>query len=219
LEQKRNFSSAVIILSTGSQREKSGFRDFLRASYVKTSIKLGIILTAAGLIAIWLSKVFNVAATPLFADMGTFFVNYGLAGVFLATILAGTIVPLGSPALVAFASIFIDPIPLILTASIGFTIGMTVNYALAYKLGRPFVAKRMEPDHLDQLTHAWSKWGLVIYVIFGLTPVLPVELLSFICGLFKTRVSTFLGLSFIPRLIVFTFIVYFGQYIGTWIGV
>jgi len=208
----------VIVLSIGSQPEKTGFRDLFKASYVKTSIKLGVALTVAGLIIIWLLKVFNVAATPLFANLQGFFINYGLAGIFLAAILAGTIIPLGSPALVAVAAFFIDPIPLILTASIGFTIGMTINYALAYKLGRPFVAKRMDPEHLDQITHAWTKWGLVIYVIFGLTPVLPVELLSFICGLLKTRVSTFLILSFIPRLIVFTLIVYFGKYLGTWIG-
>jgi membrane protein YqaA with SNARE-associated domain len=96
---------------------------------------------------------------------------------------------------------------------------MTINYALAYKLGRPFVTKRMEPDHLNQITCAWSKWGLIIYVIFGLTPVLPVELLAFVCGLLKTRVSTFLTLSFIPRLVVFAVIVFFGQYIGAWIGI
>ena len=206
-------------MTAGSQPDRTGFRDLIKASYVRTSIKLGIILTIAGLVLIWLLKVFKIAATPLFADMGVFFTNYGLAGIFLATILAGTIVPLGSPALVALAAFFIDPIPLILTASTGFTIGMTINYALAYKLGRPFVAKRMDPEHLDQITRAWNKWGLAIYIIFGLIPVLPVELLSFICGLFKTRVSTFLLLSFIPRLIVFTLIVYFGEYIGVWIGV
>ena len=206
-------------MTAGSQPDRTGFRDLIKASYVRTSIKLGIILTIAGLVLIWLLKVFKIAATPLFADMGVFFTNYGLAGIFLATILAGTIVPLGSPALVALAAFFIDQIPLILTASTGFTIGMTINYALAYKLGRPFVAKRMDPEHLDQITRAWNKWGLAIYIIFGLIPVLPVELLSFICGLFKTRVSTFLLLSFIPRLIVFTLIVYFGEYIGVWIGV
>ena len=206
-------------MTAGSQPDRTGFRDLIKASYVRTSIKLGIILTIAGLVVIWLLKVFKIAATPLFADMGVFFTNYGLAGIFLATILAGTIVPLGSPALVALAAFFIDPIPLILTASTGFTIGMTINYALAYKLGRPFVTKRMDPEHLDQITRAWNKWGLAIYIIFGLIPVLPVELLSFICGLFKTRVSTFLLLSFIPRLIVFTLIVYFGEYIGVWIGV
>jgi membrane protein YqaA with SNARE-associated domain len=200
-------------------QEKTGLSDLLEASYVRTSIKLGIILTIAGLIAIWILKVFNVAATPLFANMEAFILNYGLAGILLATILAGTIVPLGSPALVALAAFFIDPVQLILVASIGFTIGMTINYALAYKLGRPFVARRMTAEHLKQITRLWSKWGLIIYVIFGLTPVLPVELLSFICGLLKTRLTTFLVLSFIPRLIVFTLIVMFGQYIGAWIGV
>jgi membrane protein YqaA with SNARE-associated domain len=206
-------------LSGGSQQEKTGLRELFKASYVRTSIKLGIILTVAGLAAIWVLKIFNVAATPLFANVGTFFVNYGLAGIFLATILAGTVVPLGSPALVAVAAFFIEPIPLILIASIGFTIGMTINYALAYELGRPFVTRRMDAEHLEQITRLWSKWGLVIYVIFGLIPVLPVELLSFICGLLKTRVATFLVLSFIPRLIVFALIVYFGRYIGAFIGV
>jgi membrane protein YqaA with SNARE-associated domain len=192
----------------------------LKASYVRTSVKLGIILTAAGLIAIWLLKVFNVAATPLFANVGTFFMNYGLLGIFVATILAGTIVPLGSPALVFAAAMFgVDKISLILVASIGFTIGMTINYALAYRLGRPFITKRMDAEHLEQITRLWSSWGLVIYVVFGLTPVLPVELLSFICGFLKTRVSTFLILSFVPRLIVFTLIVLFGEYIGAFIGV
>jgi membrane protein YqaA with SNARE-associated domain len=203
----------------GSQQEKTGLRELLKASYVRTSIKLAIILTVAGLVVIWLLKVFNVAATPFFANMGDFFADYGLFGIFFATVLAGTVVPIGSPALVFVASFFIEPISLILVASVGFTIGMTINYALAYKLGRPYVTKKMDPEHLEQITRLWGKWGLVIYVIFGLTPVLPVELLAFVCGLLKTRLSTFLILSFFPRLIVFALIVYFGSYIGAWIGV
>jgi membrane protein YqaA with SNARE-associated domain len=207
-------------VSAGSQKEKTGLTDLLKASWVRTSIKIAIIFTTAALIVIWLLKVFNVAATPLFSNLETFFTNYGLLGIFLATILAGTIVPLGSPALVAAAALFgTDPIQLIIVASIGFTLGMTINYGLAYKLGRPYVAKRISPDHLEEITHQWSRWGMAIYVIFGLTPVLPVELLSFICGLLKTRIPTFLLLSFVPRLIVFTVIVYFGQYLGAWIGV
>ena len=205
-------------MTTGSQPNQTRFRDLLKASWVRTSIKLGIILTVAAIITIGLLKIFNVAATLLFSNLGLFFINYGLAGIFLATIIAGTIIPLGSPALVAVAAFFIDPIPLILIASIGFTIGMTINYALAYKLGRNFVNKRMEPEHLNQITKAWNKWGIALYIIFGLIPVLPVELLSFICGLLKTNIAKFLLISFIPRLIVFTLIVYFGQHLGTWLG-
>ena len=137
----------------------------------------------------------------------------------MATILAGTVVPLGSPALVTVASFFINPAELILVASTGFTVGMLINYALAYKLGRPFVMKRMDPAHLEQIERLWGKWGLAIYVVFGLTPVLPVELLSFVCGLLKTRLLVFVVISFVPRLIVFTLIVYFGRYMGAWIGV
>jgi membrane protein YqaA with SNARE-associated domain len=206
-------------MSVGAQEEKTSFKDLLKASWVRTSIKLGIILTAAGLIVIGLMKVFNIAATPLFSNMGLFFTNYGLAGIFFATILAGTIVPVGSPALVAAAALFgVNPILLVIVASVGFTLGMTINYGLAYRLGRPYVIKRMAPEHLEQMTRLWSKWGLAVFVVFGLIPVLPVELLSFICGLLKTRVFTFLVLSLVPRLIVFSLIVVFGQTIGAWIG-
>lgn len=186
---------------------------------MRTSIKLALLLAAIGLIVIWLLKVFNIAATPLFSNVEAFFANYGLAGIFFATILAGTIVPLGSPALVVAAAFFVDPILLILVASTGFTIGMTINYGLAYRLGRPYVTKKVPADHLEEIMHTWSKWGWIIYTIFGLIPVLPVELLSFICGLLKTRISTFLALSFAPRLMVFALLVYFGQSVGAWLGV
>jgi membrane protein YqaA with SNARE-associated domain len=206
-------------VSEGAQGAKGTFRDLLKASLVRNSIKLGILVTVVAIVLIWLLKVFNVAATPLFSDMGKFLANYGLIGIFIVTVLAGTIVPLGSPALVAAASMFVDPVPLILAASFGFTTGMAINYVLAYRLGRPYVERRMSAEHFDEMARLWGKWGLVIYVIFGLTPILPVELLSFICGLLKTRVSTFLLLSFFPRLVVFTVVAYFGKYIGLWIGI
>jgi membrane protein YqaA with SNARE-associated domain len=193
--------------------------DMLKASWMRSSIKLAIIAAIAALIIIWLLKAFNIAATPLFSDIGNFFENYGLAGIFLATIAAGTVIPLGSPALVVAASPFVNPILLILVATTGFTIGMTINYGLAYRLGRPYVQKRMSVEHLQEMTWIWNRWGWLIYTIFGLIPVLPVELLAFICGFLKTSVAVFLALSFVPRLIVFTILVYFGQHVGIWLGV
>jgi len=202
-----------------SQKGEHSFSDLLKASWMRSSIKLALIATVAGVIVIWLLKVFNIAGTPLFSEIGNFFANYGLAGIFLAPIIAGTIVPLGSPALVVAASPFVNPILLILVATTGFTIGMTINYGLAYRLGRPYVQKRISAETLEEMAHLWNKWGWIIYIIFGLIPVLPVELLAFICGFLKTRIATFLLLSFVPRLITFTILVYFGQYMGAWLGV
>lgn len=193
--------------------------DLLKASWMRSSIKFAIIGTIVALIVIWLLKAFNIAGIPLFSNIGAFFANYGLAGIFLATIAAGTIVPLGSPALVVAVSPFVDPILLILVASFGFTLGMTINYSLAYRFGRPYVQKRITADHFEEIAWAWNTWGWIIYVIFGLIPFLPVELLAFICGFLKTPIATFVALSFLPRLIVFALLVYFGQYMGVWLGV
>jgi membrane protein YqaA with SNARE-associated domain len=198
---------------------KYSLSDLLKASWMRFSIKLAIIAVVAALIIIWLLKVSNIAATPLFSDVGNFFANYGLAGIFLATIAAGTIIPLGSPALVVAASPFVDPVLLILVATSGFTIGMAINYGLAYRLGRPFVQKRMSVEHFQEMTWVWNRWGWLIYTVFGLIPVLPVELLAFICGFLKMPVAVFLVLSFVPRLIIFAVLVFFGQHMGIWLGV
>ena len=201
-----------------SPKANYGLSDLLKASWISSSIKLGIIATVAGLIVIWLLKIFNVAETPMFSDVSSFFADYGLAGIFLVTIAAGTLVPLGSPALVVAASPFVNPVLLILVSTVGFTIGMTINYGLAYLLGRPYIQKRVSTEHLEEIRYVWNKWGWGIYTIFGLIPILPVELLSFICGFLKTRITVFLALSFVPRFIVFALLVYFGQYVGAWLG-
>lgn len=202
-----------------SQEANENTTSVFKAPWVRSSIKLALLATIVGLIAIGFLKIFNIAGTQMFSDMGAFFLNYGLPGIFLVTIAAGTILPLGSPALVVAAALFgINPTLLVFTATLGFTIGMTINYALAYRLGRPYVQKRVSPEHLEEMTRVWNKYGWIIYVIFGLIPVLPVELLAFICGFLKTRITTFLTLSFIPRLIIFAILVYFGQQVGNWLG-
>ena len=163
-----------------SQKANYSISNLLKASWMRSSIKLALIATIAGLIVIWLLKVFNVAGMPLFSNMEAFFMNYGLAGIFLVTIAAGTILPLGSPALVVAAALFgVNPLLLVLVASVGFTIGMAINYGLAYRFGRPYVQKRVSAEHLEEITGVWNKWGWIIYTIFGLIPILPVELLSF----------------------------------------
>ena len=210
----------VVAMAEKSPRASKNTKSLLKASWVRSSVLLAIIATVSALVLIWLLKAFNVGGWQLFSDMEAFFLNYGLAGIFLATIAAGTIIPLGSPALVVAAALFgVNPIMLVLVATTGFTIGMAINYSLAYRLGRPYVIKRISAEHLEEMTDAWNRWGWIIYIIFGLIPVLPVEFLSFIRGFLKTRIVTFLTLSFIPRLIIFSFLVYFGNSMAVWLGV
>ncbi len=193
--------------------------DAFKSPWIRSSLILGAVIVAVGLLAVLIFKFMNLGSHPLFSDVKAFVAGYGLMGIFLATILAGTVVPVGSPALVvAAASLGVHPFPLVIVATVGFTIGMVINYGLAYGLGRPYVLKKVGVEKLEEISAIWNRWGWIIYTIFGLIPVLPVEFLSLFCGLIKTRFSIFLILSFIPRLIVFMLLAYFGTQLGMWVG-
>ena len=203
-----------------SDEKTRNFSDLLKVPWIKSSIIFGIILTAIGLTILFLLKNFNISSSQLFLDLKALMKEYGLLAVFLATILAGTLLPLGSPALVvAAASLGMPKIPLVLVATVGFTLGMLINYGLAYRLGRSYVVKKVSAKRLEETTKLWDRWGWILYTIFGLIPILPVELLSLLCGLLKTRLDIFLALSFTPRLIVFALLAYFGEHVGTWMGI
>ncbi len=191
----------------------------LKISWVKSSVIIGLVFLAIGLVFIFVLKFFDVGEMQFFVGVKSFVNEYGLVGVFFATILAGTVVPLGSPALVVAAASFgLNPVLLGLTAAVGFTVGLTINYFLAYLFGRPFLAKKMGAEELETAIVLWNRWGWIIYVVFGVIPILPVEFLALLCGLLKARIQTFLALSFMPRLAVFMLLAYFGEALGGWIG-
>jgi len=187
--------------------------------WVKSSLVLGAIVAVIGIIMLFFLKSINVGSTWYVSDARAFVANYGLVGIFLITILAGTLIPMGSPALVVAAALLgLPKIPLILASTSGFTVGMMANYAIAYYLGRPFVTKRISEGRFMEITRLWSRFGWILYTIFGLIPVLPVELLSLICGMVKARLGTFLILTFTSRLIIFTILAYFGELASFWLG-
>lgn len=181
---------------------------------------MGGIFVVVGIVLILIFKFLNLGSSPFFTDIKSLVIEYGLIGIFVVTILAGTVVPIGSPALVVAAASFgIHPIPLTIISTVGFTVGMTINYGLAYGLGRPFVVKKLGTERLEEISMLWNRWGWIIYVLFGIIPVLPVEFLALFCGLIKAQFGRFLILSFVPRLVVFAFLSYFGTQLGWWLEI
>jgi hypothetical protein len=99
------------------------FSDLFRISWIRSSVKIGIIFPIIGLMMIFVLKVINAGSNQLFLDARVFVAQYGFVGIFLATILAGTLLPLGSPGLVVAAALLGVPlVPLILVATVGFTL-------------------------------------------------------------------------------------------------
>jgi len=146
--------------------------------------------------------------------------GYGLMGVFVATIIAGTVIPLGSPAIIAFAAGFGMPLlPLIIVASVGYTIGVTVNYSFARIIGKKYVERKVSKEKLQDMVRRWNKWGTPLLIAFGLVPGLPIDLLALVCGLLKTKIVYFLLISLGTRIVQFGAFALLGVTVGGWIGI
>ena len=146
--------------------------------------------------------------------------SYGLIGVLVVTIIAGTVIPMGSPAIVASAAGFGMPmVPLIIVASIGYTIGVTINYYLARTVGIGYVEKRVSKETLEDLMRRWNKWGTPLLIGFGLVPGLPIDLLALVCGLLRMKIIYFLLISFSTRIVQYAACALLGITVGGLISI
>ncbi|MDY6965581.1 MAG: VTT domain-containing protein [Halobacteriota archaeon] len=178
--------------------------------WVAVSIAMvAIVLVLCALLVMYVQEL-DAADPEMLNEYIAGIVEYGIPGVFLLTVISGTVLPLGTPAIIAIAGAAgIPRISLVVVAAAGFTIGCGINYILAYWLGEPFIKKRYEEQyyHIKEL---WDKWGTPIFVFFCFVPLMPVDLFALFCGLYKMKPSFFVTVSFTGRLVAFTFWSYIG---------
>jgi len=188
--------------------------------WMKTSAWLILIGVATCLVGIYLMGVGVHGGSDTILLIKAMITSYGLIGVFVATIIAGTVVPLGSPAIVACAAGFGIPLaPLIVVASVGYTLGVTINYYLARIVGTKYVEGKVSKEKLEGMVRQWERWGILLLIVFGLVPGLPIDLLALVCGLLKTKIVYFLLISFCTRIAQFGAFALLGVTVGGWIGI
>jgi len=142
--------------------------------------------------------------------------SYGLPGTFVVMILAGTALPLASPAIIALcASLMISPTPLALTAlalvaALGYTIGLMLNYVLGRLFGMKFVEEHVSQERFERLSTWLDRWGMGLVAAFCLVPMTPMETLSLICGVFKTHPAKFAFVSFVFKAVQFAIFAFIG---------
>jgi len=181
----------------------------------KAVIVAGIVVALLGVLAVtWTLK----ENPPVLALVKDIVEKYGLLGVFAATILAGTIIPAGSPIIVASTSGFgLALVPLALVAASGYTLGTATCYALAYFLGEKYVLKHMSPETFQSLASEWNRKGYMLCVVFSLVPGFPVDLLAIVCGILKTKPLLFFTICWITLTVQFAICAWLGKLVGFWL--
>ena len=113
----------------------------------------------------------------------------------------------------------IPVVPLTIVSSVGYTIGVTINYYLARIFGIKYAVRKISREKLEGMVRLWNKWGSPFLIAFGLVPGLPIDLLALVCGLLKMKIYHFLLISFSTRVVRFGAFALLGLIVGEWIGI
>ncbi|SFG51059.1 Uncharacterized membrane protein YdjX, TVP38/TMEM64 family, SNARE-associated domain [Planifilum fulgidum] len=88
----------------------------------------------------------------------------------------------------------------LLYTMIGVMMGSALIFALARKLGRPFVRRFVRPDSLREFDHLTREKGTFVFFLMYLLPGFPDDILSFIAGFTLIPVRRLLLISLVGRL-------------------
>lgn len=122
-----------------------------------------------------------------------YFTEFGYVGLFLASFLAATILPLSSEIVLIFLLLNdFNPTILVCIATFGNVLGSFVNYALGFWGGLFFVRKvlRISEDEFTQAKQRFKKYG-VYSLFFAWVPVIG-DPLTVVAGVLKINILTFL---------------------------
>lgn len=122
-------------------------------------------------------------------------VDYGYIGLFIASFLAATILPLSSE-LVLGALIIngLSPQSLVIVATVGNVLGSLTNYALGFWASKTILQKwlRMSESDFVKAEEKFNKYGIPV-LLFAWVPVIG-DPLTVIAGMMRVRLALFIVL-------------------------
>ena len=178
----------------------------------KIFIFLGIIVALIIFMAVsWLSG----SRPEVIKQIASIIHQYGYFGVFLSTIIAGSIIPFGSPIIVATGAGFgLNIVALAFIAATGYTLGVLTSYLPAWVFGGRYVKRKMGEEVFRHYVESWNKHGYKLCALLSFIPAFPVDLLALVCGCFHTKAKWFLPICWMALLIQFLLCGLIGQFIG-----
>ena len=126
--------------------------------------------------------------------------QYGLAGLFIASFLAATILPMGSEVVLGILiAVGQDPVPALIVATTGNVLGAVVNYLMGYWGGKFAIKKIFHTSELafERATRRFKRYGPAT-LLFAWVPVIG-DPLTVVAGALKVNFTLFLVLVTIGK--------------------
>ncbi len=138
-----------------------------------------------------------------------YFTEFGYVGLFFASFLAATILPLSSEVILSFLLLNnLNPIILVSVATFGNVLGALVNYAIGFWGSIFFIRKvlKISEDEFVKAKQRFQKYG-VFSLLFAWVPVIG-DPLTVIAGVLKINIVIFIMLVTSGKLIRYVIISY-----------
>lgn len=133
--------------------------------------------------------------------------NYGYLGLFLFSLAAATILPISSESALAGALLLkMNPLQVLLWATIGNCLGTVINYFMGQWIGQKWLDKRISKtnERAFKLTKQYGWWSLLLSWL----PVIG-DPLTIMAGVLRWNFINFMLIVFPLRFIRYYIIVYF----------
>jgi membrane protein YqaA with SNARE-associated domain len=137
------------------------------------------------------------------------FAELGCFGLFLASFLAATILPLSSEVVLTLLLLAgLSPTALVVVATTGNVLGALLNYEIGSRGGTLLLKKvfKITPDTLTKSQQTFKKYG-IYSLLFAWVPVIG-DPLTMIAGTLKINISLFLLLVTTGKLLRYIIITY-----------
>lgn len=138
--------------------------------------------------------------------------QYGYAGLFLVSFIAATFFPLGSEVFVIMMiATGFNPVIIFITATAGNSAGAVLNYYTG-KFGTDFILSKylnVSPNKKIKAESLFQKWGSPI-LFFAWLPIIG-DPLTFVAGIFHTKLQTFLFWVITGKAFRYGFIIFFAN--------
>lgn len=138
-----------------------------------------------------------------------YFTEFGYVGLFFASFLAATILPLSSEVILSFLLLNnFDPIILVSVATFGNVLGSFVNYSMGLWGSIFFIGKvlKISEDEFVKAKQRFQKYG-VFSLFFAWVPVIG-DPLTVVAGVLKINILTFFIMVTSGKLIRYVIISY-----------
>ena len=145
--------------------------------------------------------------------------NYGFYGVFIAMFIQA-LIPIAIPSdgiIIAAVLLNINPIMIIIAASLGSTAGGTIGFMITRKGGKPIAIKFIGEKTIMRFENWFERWGNYIIVFGRAAPFLSSDAIAYAAGLTKINIKIFIILALIGIILRSILLVYLGDLVNSYI--